>query len=141
MQDIQPLGFLPGEQRRYDRIGHRLHDPVADRQNERAHVQRPVPVGQDEQDGGTGLTEEREHHRPAVADVVYHEAEQDDADGKRPDPDAKYFAFLRLREVECLAPFVDDEGPHDEPERRCHHRGKAAPEQQFVTGHFDTPGP
>jgi hypothetical protein len=78
------------------------------------------------------VAHEREHHRRLVADPVDHQAEEDDADGERPEADAEDLALLRLREAELCAPLVDDQGPHDEPERGRDQGNEAAPEQELV---------
>ena len=51
-----------------------------------------------------------------VADGIDDQAEKDDADGKRPEADAKNRPFVCLRETEVGLPVSDDVGPETEHE-------------------------
>ncbi len=141
VQDVQPLRLRVGEERGDDRIDHRLDRPVAERHHKRSDVQDPVApdpehlhqgLGEEEDQCGRQVGHKRKGHRLAVTDPVDDQAEQDDADGERPETDAENLPFFRLGQAEVALPFVHDQRADDEREGRGNQGDEAGPEQEQV---------
>jgi hypothetical protein len=141
VQDVQPLGLGVREEGGDDRVDHRLDRPVAQGHDERADVEDPVApdphplaqgLGEEEDQGGGQVADEGEGHRLAVADPVDDQAEQDDADGERPEPDAEDLALLGLGQAEVALPLVHDQGADDEGEGGGDQGDEAGPEEEEV---------
>lgn len=75
---------------------------------------------------------EGEVHGILVTDAIDNEAEEHDADGKRPQPHPGYLTDLCIGQVEFLPPLRKGQGAENKAERGGHKGRKAGPKQFLV---------
>ena len=102
---------------------------VAEREYERADVQRPVAARGHDDCGACQVTRDCEPQRDAKADAIDEQTQQHDADRERPQADAEQLTFLRRRQAELVTPVVDHERAQHEAERRRDQRRETGDEQ------------
>ncbi|MCX6550458.1 MAG: hypothetical protein NTY02_05530, partial [Acidobacteria bacterium] len=118
VEDVEPGRLVVPVQGRDEGVGDGLRRAVPDRDEERAGVQPPVPLGEQQDQRGRHVTGEGEAQAFAVADAVRHQAHQHDGRGERPQPHPEDLALLRFGQPELARPVADHLAAHGEDRRR-----------------------
>jgi hypothetical protein len=139
VKDVQPLRLFLAEDRGDDGVDESLDRAVAESRDEAADDEQVVgevgvpplgdEVGADAEDGPDQVAGAGEQHRCLVAHLVDEEAEENDAHGKRPDPDACEDAQLLLVQIKLFSPNPEEFETAHERKSRGDQSDKAAPEK------------
>ena len=132
MQDVQPLRLVLAEDRSHHRIDEGLHRAIGHRDEQRT----PVEIRK----AGGAQCEHQRHHVAAcgkqryrfVADAVNDQAEENDAQRKRPHARPIDGSLLRLGQVEAVLQFPDGGGAYPKHKRSGNEGDEAGPEEFHV---------
>ncbi len=134
MQAVQPGGLVVAEFARDQRIDARLHRAVAERQHERAPVQRPVAIGLQDEDEAEQWQAAANHSvilKP-MRSMMSESSTMLMAKGQRPTPASSPFCVSG--KIELHPPRVDRKRAQDEAKGRRDQRGETHRESLLGLG-------
>ena len=138
VQDVQVVGAVFGEQRGDQRISDGFQGAVCQGKHEGAPIKEVIGkllrltfARRKSDEGGQDMEKEGRKHQFAIADLVHHDATDDDAEAKTREPGSANCAQLRSREAEVSAPVCKNAAADAKADAGRQNGQEAGPQQPF----------